>query len=82
MTRDKGLRRELSEDELAQEIKGVDESLPEVRTVHRRPLTERARGASEHRAGEEQEVEEDREREKFPVQEDPPQKYEGSEGAE
>ena len=82
MTRDKGLRRELSEDELAEEIKGIDESLPEALTVRRRPLTDRAKGASEHRAGDEQEMEDDREREKFPEQENPPLKYEPSEEAE
>jgi hypothetical protein len=82
MTRDKGLRRELSEDELAQEIKGVDESLAEGLTVHRRPLSERAKGASLHQPGDEEYTEADREREKFPEQEDPPQKYEASEGAE
>jgi hypothetical protein len=82
VTRDKGLRRELSPEEIAEETKGIDESLPEAVTVHRRPLTERARGASEHRAGDEEEAEEDREREKVPEQEDPPRKLEQSEGAE
>jgi hypothetical protein len=82
VTRDKGLRRELSPEEVAEESKGIDETLPEAVTVHRRPLTERARGGSEHRAGEEEEAEADREREKFPEQEDPPQKFEQAEGAE
>jgi hypothetical protein len=82
VTRDKGLRRELSSEEIAEETKGIDETLPEAVPVHRRPLTERAKGASEHRAGEEEEAEDDREREKVPEQEDPPRKYEQSEGAE
>ena len=82
MTGDKGMRRELSPEEIAEETKGIDETLPEARTLHRRPLTERAKGVSEHRAGEEEEAEEDREREKVPEQEDPPRKYEESEGAE
>jgi hypothetical protein len=82
VTRDRGLRRELSPEEVAEETKGIDETLPESVTVHRRSLTERARGASEHRAGDEQEAEEDPEREKVPQQEDPPLKYEPSEGAE
>jgi hypothetical protein len=82
MTTDSGMRRELSAEEIAEETKGIDESLPEAVTVHRRPLTERARGASEHRAGEESEAEDDREREKVAEQEDPPRKYEQSEGAE
>ena len=82
MTRDKSLRRELTPEEIAEETKGIDETLPEAVTVHRRPLTERARGASEHRAGDEEEAEVDREREKFPEQEDPPQKVEQAEGAE
>ena len=82
VTQDKGLRRELSPDEIAEEVKGIDETLPEALTVHRRPLTERARGATEHRAGEEQEAEDDREREKVREFEDPPLKYEPAEGAE
>jgi hypothetical protein len=82
VTRDKGLRRELSPEEVAEESKGIDETLPEAVTVHRRPLTERAKGASEHRAGEEEEAEDDPEREKVPKQEDPPKKFEQSEGAE
>jgi hypothetical protein len=75
------MRRELSPEEVVEETKGIDETLPEAVAVHRRPLTERAKGASEHRAGEEQEPEEDREREKPLEQKDPPQKFEPSEGA-
>ena len=82
MTRDQGMRRELSPEEVVEETKGIDETLPEAVAVHRRPLTERAKGVSEHRAGEEEEAEEDREREKVPEQEDPPRKYEQPEGAE
>ena len=82
MTQDKGLRRELSADEIAEETKGIDETLPEALTVHRRPLTERAKGATEHRAGEEEEAEDEREREKVPEPEDPPRRYEPEKGAE
>jgi hypothetical protein len=73
------MRRELSPEEAAEETRGIDESLPEAVAVHRRPLTERAKGASEHRAGEEGETEEDREREKGVEQADPPLKIEGAE---
>jgi hypothetical protein len=81
VTRDQGMRRELSPEEVAKETKGIDETLPEAVTVHRRPLTDRAKGVSEHRAGDEEEAEEDTEREKALEQKDPPRKYEQSEGA-
>jgi hypothetical protein len=82
VTQDKRLRRELSPDEIAEETKGIDETLPEALTVHRRPLTEQGKGATEHRAGEEEEAENEREREKVLAPKDPPRKYEPAKGAE
>jgi hypothetical protein len=84
VTPDKQLRRDLTPDEVAEETKGIDETLPEALTAHRRPLaTERAVGAIEHRSGEEEEEpEEDRGGEAIPAPEDPPRRYERPEGAE
>jgi hypothetical protein len=75
------LRRELTPEEVAEEVQGVDESLPEALTAHRRRLApERAAGAAEHRAGDEEEPEE-KPREPTPEPEDPPRRSERAEGA-
>ena len=65
----KNLSREYTTKEAAEEMKGVDKSLPEEATIHRRPLgSDRAIGGAEHRAGVEEEAE------VLPTEERPAQK--------
>jgi len=65
MAGDKKLSREFTPQEVAEETKGVDESLPEEATIHRRPLfSDRMVGGAEHRAGVEEEAEEPRHEER------------------
>ena len=72
MAREKKLSREFTPQEVAEETKGVDESLPEEATTHRRPLfSGRSVGGAEHRAGVEEEAEEPR-REERPMPTPPP----------
>lgn len=53
------LSREYTPKEIIEETRGVDESLPEAVTTHRRSLTsDRGAGGAEHRVGQEEEVEE------------------------
>jgi hypothetical protein len=58
MAPEKKLSREYTPQEVAEETKGVDESLPEEAAIHRRPLSGRVAGGAEHRAGAEEEAEE------------------------
>jgi hypothetical protein len=77
----KKLSREYTTKEAAEEMKGVDKSLPVEATIHRRPLvSDRAIGGAEHRAGVEEEVEELRPEER-PTQKLPPRGKPSKEGA-
>jgi hypothetical protein len=80
MAREKKLSREFTPEEAAEELKGVDESLPEAAAIHRRPLVSgRAVGGAEHRAGAEEEAEEPRYEER-PKPTLPPRGVKPSEG--
>lgn len=59
MEKKKSLSRDYTPEEIAEETRGVDVTLPEAETTHRRALSsDRAAGGSEHRAGQEEEREE------------------------
>ena len=80
MAREKKLSREFTQQELAEETKGINESLPEAATIHRRPLfSGRIVGGAEHRAGVEEEGEEPRHEER-PMPPLPPRGVAPSEG--
>jgi len=80
MAREKKLSREFTPEELAEETKGINESLTEEATIHRRPLfSGRIAGGAEHRSGEEEEAEEPRHEER-PMPRLPPRGVARSEG--
>jgi hypothetical protein len=75
------LSTELTPEQVAEETKGVDTSLPEDAATHRRPLSSaRQRGGAEHRSGEEQEGEEPPPHQ-IPTPKDPPRQYTPPKGA-
>ena len=78
---EKKLSTEFTPEQVAEETKGVDTSLPEDATTHRRPLSSaRHVGGAEHRAGEEQEAEEPSPQQ-IPTPEDPPRRLNTPKGA-
>jgi hypothetical protein len=80
MAKDKKLSRDYTPEEVAEEMKGIDEGLPEADTVQRRPLfSARSAGGAEHRAGVEEEAEEPR-REERPKPTPPPRGVKPKEG--
>jgi hypothetical protein len=77
---EKKLSRELTPEQVAEETKGIDISLPEDAATHRRPVSSPRRwGGAEHRAGEEQEGEDAPQQIQTPK--DPPRQYTPSKGA-
>lgn len=78
---EKKLSTEFTPEQVAEETKGVDTSLPEDATTHRRPLSSaRQVGGAEHRAGEEQEAEEPSPQQ-IPTPKDPPRRLNTPKGA-
>jgi len=78
--KEKKLSREYTPEQVAEETKGVDDTLPEAATTQRRPLfSDREAGGAEHWAGEEEEGEEPQ-RQELPAP-DPPRQSDPRKGA-